>query len=689
MSTPTSTGADGLSIGVQWDDRTVGGSPLTPRLPSFVYNELYPLTTRHLLEATRRRNKSLVDIAEINALVRRDRSRESYVNDLNNILYPDERAVAPVRVTLENVEAGSRLCIPLGTLRATDVGAALRGERRDLSALSTMLSELPTRRRAPLGVEPLEPLFIGHACVSWSSGRTRIWTDPFFRPKSPRYAPRYQPLSPLDFPEMDHIVLLTHSHPDHFDPASVLLFPEKTRFVVPCIPRESALSTNVALRLRQLGFEHVVDMDWWTSSQLDDFVVTALPFYGEQPLGWGSAHELSEYNRGNTYAIRDRRERTSVVLADSGSDPRRSIIEHAHHLRREIGKVDFLFANHRRWQLYPAQHLLTSVPQYLCYVPDAELGVQQKIMMTPEELASVAEIVGARYVVPYAMGGGYWHEEIGLGFDYLSRRKSTSFDSDPRDLSAIEDVQGGIKLKKPFRPIVLIPGAIIGAREEPRLACGLKRPTRQRCKPIAQPAPDARRYVAIDAPPRELLHELSQLVPLDPHAFFIASDELCEVYTSPGNAGTLLRDILEKQYANATLAWHSRPRTAQPFSEDKALFLHFLAMHHELFASMQRGTMTTTARSIVRHKLFSSLPGDLIDRVRVGLLGHASPHTRILPLASLTRKLGRKRVLRGLLLVKLLHNLYVTASTLGVLEKAGIGTEESDWHDTVLRRARK
>ncbi len=80
MSASTTTATDGLSIGVQWDDRTAGGS-LTPSLPSFVYNELCPLTTRHLLEATRRRNESHVDIAALNTLVLRDRNRESYVND--------------------------------------------------------------------------------------------------------------------------------------------------------------------------------------------------------------------------------------------------------------------------------------------------------------------------------------------------------------------------------------------------------------------------------------------------------------------------------------------------------------------------------------------------------------------------------------------------------------------------------
>ena len=62
-----------------------------------------------------------------------------------------------------------------------------------------------------------------------------------------------------------HTVIVTHSHPDHFDLATLLRLGRATPIVVPEVPRESLLAMDMAARLRQLGFAAVRTRNWPTS----------------------------------------------------------------------------------------------------------------------------------------------------------------------------------------------------------------------------------------------------------------------------------------------------------------------------------------------------------------------------------------------------------------------------------------
>src|SRR5207245_2356253 len=106
--------------------------------------------------------------------------------------------------------------------------------------------------------------------------------DPWFFPSARRYPRDYQPLQRRHLGSVD-AVAITHSHPDHFDPGSLLQFHRDTLMIVPRVPRETLLSWDLSYRLSELGFRKIVELDWWKSRRVGDITVTALPFYGEQP----------------------------------------------------------------------------------------------------------------------------------------------------------------------------------------------------------------------------------------------------------------------------------------------------------------------------------------------------------------------------------------------------------------------
>jgi L-ascorbate metabolism protein UlaG (beta-lactamase superfamily) len=254
--------------------------------------------------------------------------------------------------------------------------------------------------------------FVGHSCVVIRSRDTRIVIDPVWFPGASTYPDGYQPLLLRDVGPVDAI-LITHSHPDHFGPSSLLRFPSETRIIVPLVERETLLSVDMVLRLRQLGFLNITALPWGTSTQVGDIEVRALPFYGEQPTDGPVLHP-SIRNVGNTYLIRTP-DFSAVFLADSGRDSQGDVRDLATQARANFGSVDVVFCGYRGWSLYPPHYLYSSVPQYLLFVPPLQWGVRQQIMARSDEAIDVAERWGAKYLIPYSDGGAPWHWELGLG----------------------------------------------------------------------------------------------------------------------------------------------------------------------------------------------------------------------------------------------------------------------------------
>ncbi|MYW00089.1 MBL fold metallo-hydrolase [Streptomyces sp. SID3343] len=303
----------------------------------------------------------------------------------------------------------AELCGPNGTARGDLVdprARALVDELRGAGILCPVEAE-PVSEAADGELE-----FVGHNTVVVRSRRATLVVDPLFFAHDPGHPDGYQPLRPADLGPLD-AVLITHSHPDHFAPASLLRLPPTTRVVVPRVERETVLTVDMARRLRELGFDNVTELDWWQSTLVDDIEVHALPFHGEQPTDGPVLHPDIR-NHGNTYLVRTPT-LSAAFLADSGRDGQGEVREVAAQARARLGPVDVLFCGYRGWLIYPVQLLFTSVARYLAFVPPEQWNCRQRLMTTADEAVDIAERWGARRLVPYADGGAPWHWRVGLG----------------------------------------------------------------------------------------------------------------------------------------------------------------------------------------------------------------------------------------------------------------------------------
>ncbi len=79
---------------------------------------------------------------------------------------------------------------------------------------------------------PLSVRFVGHATVAIDVAGTRLLTDPFLRA---RLGPLERHGPPPDPAWLDgvELVLISHGHPDHFDPRSLAALPGRPTVIVP------------------------------------------------------------------------------------------------------------------------------------------------------------------------------------------------------------------------------------------------------------------------------------------------------------------------------------------------------------------------------------------------------------------------------------------------------------------------
>jgi hypothetical protein len=189
--------------------------------------------------------------------------------------------------------------------------------------------------------------------------------------------------------------------------------------------------------------------------------VHALPFFGEQPTDSEVLHP-EVCNAGNTYLVRT--PAFSVAfLADSGRDRRGDVRDVAEGARRTFGPVDVLFSGYRGWEMYPAQHIFSSIARFLPFVPPWLWGVRQQLMTTAAGAVDVAERWGARFLIPYADGGAPWHWRIGLG-PRLDEASCETAGFDPLPTRVVEAARcraygiDGRRIASSVRPVVLRPG---------------------------------------------------------------------------------------------------------------------------------------------------------------------------------------------------------------------------------------
>ncbi len=254
--------------------------------------------------------------------------------------------------------------------------------------------------------------FVGHNTVVIRDASTTIMFDPYLHESSAQYPETYQPMQISELGRLDAVVL-THSHRDHFDPASLLRIPPSTTIYAPAIERESILTVNMGYRLEELGFEDVRTLRWEDIVRIGTIRLRALPFYGEQPTDGDWLHG-DVRNQGCTYLVTTPTW-TGALLADSGSEHSGNVKELAARCRREFGPVDIVFSGYRGWVTYPAQLLGSSIARYALLIPPEYWGSRMQLMNSIDDALDVAERWGARYLCPYGDGGAPWHWNYQLG----------------------------------------------------------------------------------------------------------------------------------------------------------------------------------------------------------------------------------------------------------------------------------
>jgi L-ascorbate metabolism protein UlaG (beta-lactamase superfamily) len=134
--------------------------------------------------------------------------------------------------------------------------------------------------------------FIGHATVLLEGTEATLLTDPFFKPKMLWLRRRVLPSrTPAELPPVD-VVLISHTHPDHFDPDAIRALTPRPVLVMPW---------GRGRRLRKQGFT-VVDLKPGESWNCKNVKITAVK---ARHNAWHNVGYLIEMDGTKTYFTGD------------------------------------------------------------------------------------------------------------------------------------------------------------------------------------------------------------------------------------------------------------------------------------------------------------------------------------------------------------------------------------------------
>jgi L-ascorbate metabolism protein UlaG (beta-lactamase superfamily) len=109
---------------------------------------------------------------------------------------------------------------------------------------------------------------IAHSSVLIAIDGHTILTDPWYSERPGYYHGEPYGIALGDLPQLDGVAV-SHDHYDHYDMESFAAYPHKEApFIV---------KRGTARKARRAGFSQVAELDWWESTHLGSFLVTATP----------------------------------------------------------------------------------------------------------------------------------------------------------------------------------------------------------------------------------------------------------------------------------------------------------------------------------------------------------------------------------------------------------------------------
>ena len=176
-------------------------------------------------------------------------------------------------------EAVRRLCTSRNN--ETDVVGLANELGVAASDLAAFFEAEPTAARSSRAFdgEGVRIRYFGHACVLVETRNTSILIDPTFSWDTEDELAHF---TYFDLPPKIDILLISHSHHDHFNPESLIQLRGRVgRVVVPAPNRGDLADPSLARILRKLGYSAVETLYSLDQLKIPDGGVTSLPFTGE------------------------------------------------------------------------------------------------------------------------------------------------------------------------------------------------------------------------------------------------------------------------------------------------------------------------------------------------------------------------------------------------------------------------
>lgn len=261
----------------------------------------------------------------------------------------------------------------------------------------------------------LEPQEIGitrlqHSSFLLKTSNARVIIDPHFVSGYSSHLTDASMMMSQKFRNLIDAVLITHSHTDHYHVPSLMMLPRDISIIVPRVHEETILSPDFARELRTIGFQNVIELDWYSEPVLiGDIEISAMPFYGEQPLRYEHPRDKRLRNCGNSYLFRTPYY-SAFCLIDSGSDADGSMIEVAESIKQRFGRVDVILSNLQKFYVGVGVgnpfyvtgnglYWLSLTPDQIARFPEMS---EDLLTLGPGGVAEICRITNAKIFLPYS-----------------------------------------------------------------------------------------------------------------------------------------------------------------------------------------------------------------------------------------------------------------------------------------------